>query len=244
MRCTDLAFSFALASAAHAQYLVIGTGESPSGVGTAFGPGSGVTYKAAGFSIRSRPYELQSVRLTLDLAGGTPEVSLWTGEGWPQLPVAVLSGGEPLGNGQYSYIPQQAVTIQTGQTYWVTVREAPSSLGMFTWAGSAGPPLGMAVSAGYVQDGQGSPVYNGFSVWGGFDCYANCDGSTASPVLNIADFTCFLEQFAQGMSLPFNSTWQAYHYANCADGVIPCHHNCLEISDFTCFLQTFALGCP
>lgn len=29
-------------------------------------------------------------------------------------------------------------------------------------------------------------------------CYPNCDGSTASPILNVADFTCFLQKFAQG----------------------------------------------
>jgi hypothetical protein len=29
-------------------------------------------------------------------------------------------------------------------------------------------------------------------------CYANCDHSTTSPVLNVADFTCFLQKFAAG----------------------------------------------
>ncbi len=29
-------------------------------------------------------------------------------------------------------------------------------------------------------------------------CYANCDDSTAAPVLNVADFTCFLGRFAAG----------------------------------------------
>ena len=27
---------------------------------------------------------------------------------------------------------------------------------------------------------------------------ANCDGSTLAPVLNVADFTCFLQEFASG----------------------------------------------
>jgi len=30
------------------------------------------------------------------------------------------------------------------------------------------------------------------------NAYANCDGSTAAPVLNVADFTCFLQKFAAG----------------------------------------------
>ena len=31
-------------------------------------------------------------------------------------------------------------------------------------------------------------------------CYANCDGSTVAPVLNINDFQCFLNKFAAGCS--------------------------------------------
>jgi hypothetical protein len=61
-------------------------------------------------------------------------------------------------------------------------------------------------------------------------CYANCDGSTASPVLNAADFTCFLQKYAAGDS-----------YANC-DGsrVAPV----INAADFTCFLHKYAAGCP
>jgi Concanavalin A-like lectin/glucanases superfamily len=29
-------------------------------------------------------------------------------------------------------------------------------------------------------------------------CYANCDGSTGAPVLNVQDFTCFFQKFAVG----------------------------------------------
>ena len=32
------------------------------------------------------------------------------------------------------------------------------------------------------------------------DAYANCDGSTQAPVLNVLDFSCFLNQFAAGCS--------------------------------------------
>ncbi len=60
-------------------------------------------------------------------------------------------------------------------------------------------------------------------------CYANCDGSTAAPNLNIGDFTCFLSAFAAGSS-----------YANCdASTQAPA----LNIADFTCFLGKFAAGC-
>ena len=60
-------------------------------------------------------------------------------------------------------------------------------------------------------------------------CYANCDGSTSAPLLNVADFTCFLQKYAAGMP-----------YANC-DGSTAAP--ALNVGDFTCFLQKYALGC-
>lgn len=60
-------------------------------------------------------------------------------------------------------------------------------------------------------------------------CYANCDNSTAEPVLNVADFTCFLQRFARGNI-----------YANCdASTEAPI----VNVADFTCFLTAFAQGC-
>jgi hypothetical protein len=61
-------------------------------------------------------------------------------------------------------------------------------------------------------------------------CYANCDGSTTAPVLNVADFTCFLQKYAGGDG-----------YANC-DGSTTAPT--LNVADFTCFLQKYAAGCP
>jgi hypothetical protein len=60
-------------------------------------------------------------------------------------------------------------------------------------------------------------------------CYANCDDSTHAPLLNIADFACFLQKFAA-----------AHPYANCDDSTTP---PTLNILDFACFLQKFAAGC-
>jgi hypothetical protein len=61
-------------------------------------------------------------------------------------------------------------------------------------------------------------------------CYANCDNSTTPPILNILDFTCFLNRFAAGDT-----------YANCDGSTTP---PILNILDFTCFLNHFAAGCP
>jgi hypothetical protein len=60
-------------------------------------------------------------------------------------------------------------------------------------------------------------------------CYPNCDGSTLAPVLNVADFACFLGQFAAGDL-----------YANCDGSITP---PVLNVADFGCFLGKFAAGC-
>lgn len=60
-------------------------------------------------------------------------------------------------------------------------------------------------------------------------CWANCDGSTQSPILNNADFTCFLQRFASGDP-----------YANCDGSTTP---PTLNVLDFTCYTREFAKGC-
>jgi trimeric autotransporter adhesin len=69
-------------------------------------------------------------------------------------------------------------------------------------------------------------------------CYANCDGSTAPPILNIHDFNCFLGQFAIASTLPREQ--QITHYANC-DGSTATP--VLNVDDFICFIRAFAAGC-
>jgi hypothetical protein len=61
-------------------------------------------------------------------------------------------------------------------------------------------------------------------------CYANCDGSTVPPVLNVLDFNCFLNRFSAGNS-----------YANCDGSTQP---PILNVLDFNCFLNRFSAGCP
>jgi hypothetical protein len=70
-------------------------------------------------------------------------------------------------------------------------------------------------------------------------CYANCDGSTAAPILNVDDFTCFINRFAEAQTLPHAQ--QVGHYANCdGSSTAPA----LNVDDFTCFINQFAAGCP
>jgi hypothetical protein len=75
----------------------------------------------------------------------------------------------------------------------------------------------------------GGVVSPGLAAWGCPACYANCDGSTAAPALNFADFSCFLQRFASGDP-----------YANCDTSTQP---PVLNVADFSCFLQRYASGC-
>ena len=60
-------------------------------------------------------------------------------------------------------------------------------------------------------------------------CYANCDASTAAPILNVNDFVCFQSRFAAG------DPW-----ANCDGSTAP---PTLNVNDFVCFQALFAGGC-
>jgi hypothetical protein len=59
-------------------------------------------------------------------------------------------------------------------------------------------------------------------------CYANCDGSTVAPVLNVADFGCFLNKYAAGDT-----------YANCDNSTVP---PVLNVADFGCYLNSTRQG--
>jgi hypothetical protein len=61
-------------------------------------------------------------------------------------------------------------------------------------------------------------------------CYANCDGSTTPPVLNINDFVCFQGKYAAGDTS-----------ANCDNSTA---NPILNVNDFICFLGQYAIGCP
>jgi len=100
-----------------------------------------------------------------------------------------------------------------------------STGGGFTLSGTIGQP-----DAGTLS-GFGYEIQGGF--WPGVGvashCYANCDDSTTAPVLNVADFLCFLNRF-----------YAADPYANCDGSTTP---PVLNIGDFSCFLNRFGAGC-
>jgi hypothetical protein len=93
--------------------------------------------------------------------------------------------------------------------------------------GEISPPHAAAALPSGDGVAGGSAIFN-FTVQGAA-CYANCDGSSITPILTVNDFVCFQSAFAAGDS-----------YANC-DGstVVPV----LTVNDFVCFQSQFAAGC-
>jgi hypothetical protein len=94
----------------------------------------------------------------------------------------------------------------------------PSSDCTASWWSTATDGARILANAVVFAAGGGTPV-----------CYANCDGSTQEPILNVQDFSCFLSRFAA-----------ADPYANC-DGST--QEPILNVQDFSCFLSKFAAGC-
>ena len=98
--------------------------------------------------------------------------------------------------------------------------------GAFSLGSTAGQP-----DAGLLAGGD-------YELGGGFwygalpnaPCYANCDQSTLSPILNVLDFICFQNKFAAGDT-----------YANCDQSTLP---PVLNVNDFSCFMNAYAAGCP
>ena len=88
------------------------------------------------------------------------------------------------------------VRAQPLDVSWWTVAGSggTSAGGGFTVTGTIGQPDASALLAG------GSfSCHAGF--WGdaaGAPCYANCDNSSAPPILNANDFQCFLNKYAAG----------------------------------------------
>jgi len=93
-----------------------------------------------------------------------------------------------------------------------------------SWQATAGQVYTIRVGGFTTATGTGTLVLTCAA------CYANCDGSTIPPILNVNDFICFQTKFAAGDP-----------YANCDGSTVP---PVLNVSDFTCFLNLFAAGCP
>jgi trimeric autotransporter adhesin len=163
-------------------------------------------------------------------------VALWNGSEWSAMGPGLASA-------------PQALTLDADGAV-VALGSGLDAAGnsMLRWDGESWAPLPGGSPAGLVRAANFAPYGDVVSV-GMFaiagdhissnfarfacpppECYPNCDYSTTPPVLNVADFQCFLQKFAQGDA-----------YANCDQSTQP---PVLNIADFACFIGRFAAGCP
>jgi hypothetical protein len=181
-------------------------------------------------------------------AGTTPAFAItsWDGSGWRRYPFT--------GFQQFSFTAGGAIRSLAAATdrtpplllmsalNFSTFPDGEVRGGLLTWDGErwqgVGAPLEFSANAVLVRESAaGSRVFvggqlpNNLVEWvPATHCYANCDCSTDSPRLNVADFSCFLQRFAEGK-----------RWANCdASTAAPV----VNVADFTCFLQRYAAGCP
>jgi hypothetical protein len=222
----------------------------PGNDGTQSAGLEGGRIKAMGFSLPAGTnYTLNQVQLRLDFLSTAeqPVITLYDDvAGAPSTLLSTLAGPPVTATGTQTYTvaPPSPVVLQNGQTYWVVVWNSNAS-GDLDWKASspAQTPTGIASHAGSLFSTTTGPTpppasatsttINTYIVRGtpvSVGCYPNCDGSTIAPILNVGDFTCFLQRFAAGES-----------YANCDNSTVP---PVLNVGDFTCFLQSFAAGCP
>jgi hypothetical protein len=157
----------------------------------------------------------------------------------------VFNDDTPAGGSLQSAISSLHTASQPVGDYFIAISAYdmdPLSGGLEIWADTPfntertpdGPGAFGAVDSWFItgaSSGAYSIMMGGscFAVPAAPTCYPNCDGSTTPPVLNVADFSCFLSKFAAGDP-----------YANCDGSTTP---PVLNVADFSCFLSSFAAGC-
>jgi trimeric autotransporter adhesin len=146
------------------------------------------------------------------IAGGSPisRLARWDGSAWSAVGPAGNDGLDASASAMLAIPSGPLAGLHIGGSFSRAGNQSSASFA--TWRCSAVPP----------------PA-----------CYANCDQSATTPILNVEDFTCFVNAFALAQSLP--PAQQVEHYANCDQSSID---PVLNVEDFTCFINQYAQGCP
>ena len=100
----------------------------------------------------------------------------------------------------------------------------------FWFTANSGPTTSSATLGLFKPYTPSSISFNVQGPSGNVACYANCDGSSTAPILNVNDFQCFLNKFASQDPT-----------ANCDNSSTP---PILNVNDFQCFTNAYAAGCP
>ena len=133
----------------------------------------------------------------------------------------------------------RAIGVVVPMLLLAAAAQAQTEMNWFTIDGGGGTMTGannLRLDGTIGQHDAGTLAGGGFELAGGYwgfieerACWVNCDNSTIAPVLNVLDFSCFLNKFAAGEA-----------YANCDESTVA---PVLNVLDFACFLNKFAAGC-
>jgi hypothetical protein len=129
---------------------------------------------------------------------------------------------------------------RSGATVYYITHNSPNAVGLVGWRRGAGSIFSFSSTCGpeQLQNADFGRLFANVMHAVAPPCYGNCDSSTTAPVLNVEDFTCFINAFAAGQALPH--VQQIQHYGNCDHSITP---PVLNVEDFTCFINAFASGC-
>ncbi len=138
------------------------------------------------------------------------------------------------------FLPESAVALAASTRYYFML--GATSAGQFEWSYAEG---NASIGPGFLSQYQYS--FDGGQTWTvfgsdnpfhievlalvGAGCYADCDPSTGPGVLDIFDFLCFGNSFANGEPYACD--------CDTSTGVGVC-----DIFDFLCFGNAFSAGCP
>src|SRR5262249_26043808 len=131
-----------------------------------------------------------------------------------------------------SYSGTEAYLIAKPEaTPYYTSSTTLGNVGLAGWARGQGTVFSFSTTCGPAQlaDENFGVLFANVMRTAPVACYANCDGSTIAPVLDVNDFICFMSRFASGDG-----------YANCDGSTIA---PVLNANDFLCFQSHFAEGC-
>jgi hypothetical protein len=198
-------------------------------------------WAAQSFATDAQRYQLDSIEAMLGELAGAPTLvaELRDGDTPSGALLATFSLTIPPGAPEaVTLTPSKAVTLEPSTSYTLILGVADE--GSFAWAyADSNNWIGPGAFGNYhystdlgvtwANFGSDFPYFLRVNVTPVL-CYANCDGSSAQPVLNVNDFVCFQQRFAAGDP-----------YANCDGSSIP---PVLNVNDFVCFQQQFAAGCP
>jgi hypothetical protein len=179
-------------------------------------------------------YEYAIYNLNADRSGGSFSVPIPAGTVVSNVGfhAPLYHSGEPYDNTAWNSVVSASAVTWTPATF-----NPPANANALRWAtmynfrfdANIAPGTGNATLGLFKPGTPMSVSVNGVPV-PGTACYANCDGSTTPPILNVADFGCFINRFTAGDS-----------YANCDNSTTP---PVLNVLDFSCFINQFNAGCP